>query len=131
MKIGQLAKFNTPLPHENLDQLNVVIEVQKHVKITSRANNKALNKYLSISPINFVLSGDQNFIDSEMPLGIDHLTIIDKGDYSKTNGKIENLNKQKINFKQNKNIQEVITSICLTTENVCCIGRGNFFCIIN
>jgi hypothetical protein len=52
-KIGQLAKFRTPLPDENPNQLYVVLEIIEDDE-RPRANIEALNTGLSFPPINTV-----------------------------------------------------------------------------
>ena len=56
-KIGQVAKFHTPLPDEDLNQLYLVTEIIEDVE-RPRAFIKALNTELPFPPINTALLND-------------------------------------------------------------------------
>jgi hypothetical protein len=79
-KIGQVAKFHTPLPDENPDQLYVVLEIKEDLERQS-ADIKALNTGLSFRPTTD-LEG--------------HQVNINKADYSQATGKVVKVSEQKI-----------------------------------
>lgn len=56
-KKGQVAKFHTPLPDENPNQLYVVLDIIKDIE-KPRAEIEALNTGLPFPPINTVLLDD-------------------------------------------------------------------------
>jgi hypothetical protein len=62
-KNGQIAKFHTPLPEENPDQLYVVLEVIED-DVRPRAQIKALNTGLAFPPINTVRLGDLHVVEA-------------------------------------------------------------------
>lgn len=62
-KIGQVAKFHTPLPDEDPNQLYVVLEIIKDVE-KPRAAIKAVNTGLSFPPINTVLLDDIEVVNA-------------------------------------------------------------------
>lgn len=61
--IGQVAKFHTPLPDEDPNQLYVVTEIIGDVE-RPRAFIKALNTGLPFPPINTVLLNDLEVVKS-------------------------------------------------------------------
>lgn len=62
-KIGQVAKFHTPLPDEDPNQLYVITEIIGDVE-RPRAFIKALNTGLPFPPINTVLLYDLEVVKS-------------------------------------------------------------------
>jgi len=61
--IGQVAKFHTPLPDEDPNQLYVVTEIIGDVE-RPKAFIKALNTGLPFPPINTVLLNDLEVVKS-------------------------------------------------------------------
>lgn len=61
-KTGQIAKFHTPLPDEDSNQLYVILDIIEDVE-NPRAEVKALNTGLSLPPINTVLLDDLEVVE--------------------------------------------------------------------
>lgn len=61
-KTGQIAKFHTPLPDEDSNQLYVILDIIEDVENPS-AEVKALNTGLSLPPINTVLLDDLEVVE--------------------------------------------------------------------
>lgn len=114
-KIGQIAKFQTPLPDENPDQLYVVIEIKKDAE-RSRANIKALNTGLPFPPINTVLLDDLEVVEVDTTDIVGHQVTINKADYSQTTGRVVKVSKRKIMLDLTKEVKGVDTNVWLTIE---------------
>ena len=78
-KIGQVAKFHTPLPDENPNQLYVVLEI---IEDGTRpiADIKALNTGLSFPPINTVKLDDLAVVEVDTADLVGHKVTINKAD---------------------------------------------------
>jgi hypothetical protein len=115
-KIGQVAKFHTPLPDENPEQLYVVLEIKEDVE-RPRADIKALNTSLSFPPINTVLLDDLEVIEVDTADLVGHRVTINKADYSQATGKVVKVSEQKIMLDLTKGVKGVETNVWLTIED--------------
>ncbi len=115
-KIGQVAKFHTPLPDENPDQLYVVLEIKEDDK-RPRADIKALNTGLSFPPINTVLLDDLEVVEVDTADLVGHQVTINKADYSQATGKVVKVSEQKIMLDLTKGVKGVETNVLLTIED--------------
>lgn len=115
-KPGQVAKFHTPLPDENPDQLYVVLEIKEDAE-RPRADIKALNTGLSFPPINTVLLDDLEVVEVETADLMGHEVTINKADYSQATGKVVKVSEQKIMLDLTKGIKGVETNVWLTIED--------------
>ncbi len=115
-KIGQVAKFHTPLPDENPDQLYVVLEIKEDDK-RPRADIKALNTGLSFPPINTVLLDDLEVVEVDTADLVGHQVTINKADYSQATGKVIKVGEQKIMLDLTKGVKGVETNVWLTIED--------------
>lgn len=112
-KIGQVAKFHTPLADENPNQLYVVLEIIEDVE-RPRADIKALNTGLSLPPINKVLLDDLEVVEVDTTDLIDHKVTINKADYSQATGRVVKVSEQKIMLDLTKGVKGVETNVWLT-----------------
>lgn len=92
-KPGQVAKFHTPLPDEDPDQLYVVLEIKEDVE-KPRADIKALNTGLSFPPINTVLLDDLKVVEVDTSDLMGYEVTIQKADYSEATGKVVRVSEQ-------------------------------------
>jgi len=115
-KPGQVAKFHTPLPDENPDQLYVVLEIKEDVE-RPRADIKALNTGLSFPPINTVLLDDLEVVEVHTGDLVGHQVTINKADYSQATGKVIKVSEQKIILDLTKGVKGVETNVWLTIED--------------
>ena len=115
-KKGQVAKFHTPLPDENPDQLYVVLEIKEDDE-RPRADIKALNTSLSFPPINTFLLDDLEVVEVNTADLIVHLVTINKADYSQATGKVVKVSEQKILLDLTKGVKGVETNVGLTIED--------------
>ncbi len=115
-KIGQVAKFHTPLPDENPDQLYVVLEIKEDDE-RPRADIKALNTGLSFPPINTVLLDDLEVLEVDTADLVGHQVTINKADYSQATGKVIKVSEQKIMLDLTKGVKGVETNVWLTIED--------------
>ena len=109
-KNGQVAKFHTPLPDENPDQLNVVLEIKEDDE-RLRANIKALNTGLSFPPINTVLLDDLEVVEVDTADLIGHQVAIHKADYSQATEKVVKISEQKIMLDLTIGVKGVETNV--------------------
>jgi hypothetical protein len=112
-KIGQVAKFHTPLPDENPNQLYVVLEIIED-DVRPRADIKALNTGLSFPPINTVKLDDLEIVEVDTADLVGHNVTINKADYSQATGKIVKVSEQKIMLDLTKGVE---TNVYLTIED--------------
>lgn len=112
-KIGQVAKFHTPLSDENPEQLYVVLEIIQDVE-RPRADIKALNTGLSFPPINKVLLEDLVVVEVDTKDLIGHKVTINKSDYSQAEGRVIKVDEQKIMLDLTKGVKGVETNVWLT-----------------
>ena len=115
-KIGQVARFHTPLPDENPDQLYVVLEIKEGDE-RPRADIKALNTGLSFPPINTVLLDDLEVVEVDTAELVGHQVTINKADYSQATGKVVKVSEQKIMLDLTKGVKGVETNVLLTIED--------------
>jgi hypothetical protein len=115
-KIGQVAKFHTPLPDENPDQLYVVLEIIEDDE-RPRADIKALNKGLSFPPINTVKLDDLEVVEVDTADLVGHAVTINKADYSQATGKVVKVSEQKIMLDLTKGVKGVETNVWLTIQD--------------
>ena len=115
-KIGQVAKFHTPLPDENPNQLYVVLEIIEDVE-RPRADIKALNTGLSFPPINTVLLDDLEVVEVDTSDLIGHRVTINKADYSQATGAVVKVSEQKIMLDLTKGVKGVETNVWLTIQD--------------
>ena len=115
-KIGQVAKFHTPLPDENPDQLYVVLEIKEDEE-RPRADIKALNTGLSFPTINTVLLDDLEVVEVDTSDLVGHQVTINKADYSQATGKVVKVSEQKIMLDLTKGVKGVETNVLLTIED--------------
>jgi hypothetical protein len=115
-KIGQVAKFHTPLPDENPNQLYVVLEIIEDVE-RPRADIKALNTGLSFPPINTVSLNDLEVVEVDTADLVGHKVTINKADYSQATGKVVKVSEQKIMLDLTKGVKGVETNVWLTIED--------------
>lgn len=115
-KIGQVAKFHTPLPDENPNQLYVVLEIIEDDD-RPRADIKALNTGLSFPPINTVKLDDLEVVEVDTADLVGHNVTINKADYSQATGKVVKVSEQKIMLDLTKGVKGVETNVYLTIED--------------
>lgn len=115
-KIGQVAKFHTPLPDENPNQLYVVLEIIEDDE-RPRADIKALNTGLSFPPINTVKLDDLEVVEVDTADLLGHQVTINKADYSQATGKVVKVSEQKIMLDLTKGVKGVETNVWLTIED--------------
>jgi hypothetical protein len=112
-KIGQVARFHTPLPDENPDQLYVVLEIIDDVE-KPRADIKALNTGLSFPPLLTVLLDDLEIVELATSDLVGHEVIIKKDEYLKETGIVVKVSEHKVVPDLTKGDKGVETNICLT-----------------
>ncbi len=112
-KNGQIAKFHTPLPDEDPNQLYIVLEVKEDEE-RPRADIQALNTGLSFVPINTVILNDLEVVEVDTHDLIGHRVTIKKSDYSQVQGKVISVNEQKIMLDLSKGVKGVETNVWLT-----------------
>lgn len=115
-KPGQVAKFHTPLPDENPNQLYVVLEIKEDIE-RPRADIKALNTGLSFPPINTVLLDYLEVVEVDTSDLVGHEVTINKADYSQATGKVVKVSEQKIMLDLTKGVKGVETNVWLTIQD--------------
>ncbi len=115
-KIGQVAKFHTPLTDENPNQLYVVLEIKEDDE-RPRADIQALNTGLSFPPINTLKLDDLMVVEVDTADLIGYQVTINKADYSQATGKVINVSEQKIMLDLTKGVRGVETNVWLTIED--------------
>mgnify|MGYP001006342721 CR=1 FL=1 len=112
-KTGQIAKFHTPLPGENPDQLYVVLEIKDDVKRPG-VDIKALNTGFSFPLISTVLLEDIEVVEVDTSDLVGQKVTINKADYSQATGKVVKVSEQKILLDLTKGVKGVETNVWLT-----------------
>ena len=112
-KKGQIAKFHTPHPDENPEQLYVVLELVEDDD-RPRAQIQALNTGLSFVPINTVSLNDLEVVEVNTQDLIGHQVTINKSDFSQVKGKVIKVDEQKIMLDLTKGVTGVETNVWLT-----------------
>lgn len=115
-KTGQVAKFHTPLPDENPNQIYVVLEILED-DIRPRATIQALNTNLPFPPINTVSLNDLEVVEVDSSDMIGHHITINKSDYSQATGKVISVQDQKISLNLTKGVTGVETNVCVTIQD--------------
>lgn len=115
-KTGQIAKFHTPLPDENPNQIYVVLEIIED-DIRPRADIQALNTGLAFPPINTVSLNDLEVVEVESSDLIGHHVTINKADSSQVTGKVILVRDQKISLNLTKGVNGVETNVWLTIQD--------------
>jgi len=112
-KVGQVAKFHTPLADEDPNQLYVVLEIYGNDD-SARVDIKPLNTGLPFPPINKVLLTDLMVV--EVPTGelIGHDVTVIKADKSQAKGRVKSVKDEKINLDLTKGATGVTTNVYLT-----------------
>lgn len=112
-KIGQVAKFQTPLSGEDPNQLYVILEINKGENF-ERADIKALNTGLPYPPINTVKLDDLIVVELLTEELIGQRVTITKSNNSQVEGKVISLKESKINLDLVKGIKGIATNVYLT-----------------
>ena len=115
-KPGQLARFHTPLPDENPNQLYVVLEIKEDAE-RSRADIQDLFTDLTFSPINTVLLDDLEVVEVDTSDLLGHEVTINKADYSQATGKVLKVSEQKIMPDLTGGAKGVETNVWLTIKD--------------
>jgi hypothetical protein len=115
-KIGQVTKFQTPLPDENPNQLYVVLEIIEEYE-RPRADVKALKTGLSFPPINTVSLNDLEVVEVETADLVGHQVTINKANYAQATGKVLKVSEQKIMLDLTKGVKGDETNVWLTIED--------------
>lgn len=114
-KIGQIAKFHTPLPNENPDQLYLVLEIKEDVE-RPRADIKGLNAGLSFTPINTVLLDELEVVEVDTADLIGYNVTINKLDYSQARGKVVQVSERRIMLDLKRGVNGIETNVWLTIQ---------------
>ena len=126
-KIGQVAKFHTPLPDENPNQLYVVLEIIEDDK-RPRPDIQALNTGLTYPLINTVRLDDLEVVEGSTQDLIGHQVTINKTDYSQVKRKVVKVSEQNIMLDLSKGITGVETNVWLNIIDKNSIGHlGTLF----
>lgn len=112
-KVGQVAKFHTPLADEDPNQLYVILEI-KGDDASARVDIKALHTGLSFPPINTVKLDDLKVVELPTEELIGHDVTIIKSDNSKEKGKVTRVRENRIDLDLNKIATGVTTNVHLT-----------------
>ncbi|MCB0482649.1 MAG: hypothetical protein KDC83_14570 [Flavobacteriales bacterium] len=115
-KIGQIAKYHTPLPGENPNQLYVVLEIFDDAE-RPQADIKALNTGLPFPPINTAFIHDLEVVAVDNSDLIGHRVTINKADSSKATGRVVKVDAPKIIVDLKKEENGVSTNILLPIED--------------
>jgi flagellar biosynthesis/type III secretory pathway ATPase len=115
-QIGQVAKFHTPLPDENPDQLYVVLEIIDNDD-RPRADIKPLNTGLSFPPINTVSLNDLEVVEVDTSDLIGYRVTVNKADYSQASGKVVKVSEQKVMLNLSKGVHGVETNVWVTIRD--------------
>lgn len=112
-KKGQIAKFHTPLPDEDPNQLYVILDLFEDTD-NPRAHIKPLNTGFSLVSINTVSLEDLDVVEVNTQDLIGQLVTINKSDYSQAKGKIIKVDEQKIMLDLTKGVKGVETNVWVT-----------------
>ncbi len=112
-KVGQVAKFHTPLSDEDPNQLYVVLEIKGNDS-SARVDIKALHTGLSLVPINTVRLDDLMVVELPTAELIGHDVTIIKSGHSQAKGKVTSVKESKIIPDLNKVPTGVTTNVYLT-----------------
>lgn len=112
-KAGQIARFHTPFPDENPNQLYVVLEVFEDVE-RPRAQIKALNTGLNFPSVNTVLLKDLEVVEVSTEDLLGHTVTINKSDHSQVDGSVIKVSEKKIMLDLTKGDKGVETNVWIT-----------------
>lgn len=115
-KTGQVAKFHTPLPDEDPNQIYVVLEIIQD-DVRPRAKIQALNTGLPFPPTNIVSLHDLEVVEVDSSDLIGHCVTINKSDYSQVTGKVILARDQKISLNLTNGVSGVETNVWLTIQD--------------
>ncbi len=115
-KIGQIAKFHTPLPDEDPDQLYLVVEIHLDVE-NRRANIKALNTGLPFASIDTVLLCDLERVTVDTSDLLGNVVTITKTSHLMATGIVIQVSEQRILLDLNKGENGVETNAWLTIQD--------------
>lgn len=115
-KNGQIAKFHTPFPDEDPDQLYVVLEIKEDGE-RSRADIKPLNTGFSFPPINTVWLDDLEVVEVDTTDLIGHRVTVNKADYSQAEGEVIKVSSQKIMLDLSTGVKGVETNVWVTVRD--------------
>ncbi len=115
-KIGQVAKFHSPLPDENPNQLYVVLDIFEDVE-NPRAEIKVLNSGLTFPPINTVILDELEVVEVDTTDLLGHEVTIKKSDSSQVAGIVVGISEEKILLDMTKGFNGVETNVCLTIQD--------------
>ena len=115
-KIGQVAKFQRPLPDENPNQFYIetgIFTANERLK----SDIKSLNTDLSLPPVNNVKLEDLEIVEIDTADFVEYNLTINKADYSQAMGKVVKLSVQKIILYFSNGVKGLETNVWLTIEN--------------
>ncbi|MCF8267261.1 MAG: hypothetical protein K9I69_04195 [Ignavibacteriales bacterium] len=115
-KIGQVAKFHTPLPDERPDELYLILEIIEDTE-RPRADIRALNTGLCFPPVNTVLLDDLAVVEVDTDDLVGFNVTINKSDYSQVTGKVIKVSMQKIMLDLTKDVKGIETNVWLTVQD--------------
>jgi len=113
IKTGQIAKFHSPFPDEDPNQLYVVTEIFEEVE-RPKAEIKALYTGLPFPPINKVYLDDLELVSVNTDELLGHTVTINKSDYSQIEGKVIKVSEQEIILDLTKGVKGVETNVWIT-----------------
>lgn len=113
IKVGQIARFHTPLEDEDPSQLYVVLEI-KGDDDSARVDIKALNTGLTFPSISTVKLSDLVVVEVPTDELIGHDVTVIKSDKSQVKGRVKIVQEEKINLDLIKGATGVTTNVHLT-----------------
>jgi hypothetical protein len=115
-KIGQVAKFQRPLPDENPNQFYIETGIfTANERLVS--DIKSLNTDLSLPPVNNLKLEDLEIVEIDTVDFVEYNLTINKVDYSQAKGKVVVLSVQKIILDFSNGVKGPETNVWLTFEN--------------
>ncbi len=115
-KIGQIAKYHTPLPDENPNQLFVVLEIFLDVE-RPRAIIKEINTGLLFTLTKTRFVEDLEVVNVNTTDLVGHKATIRKNDYSQITGKVTKVNQENVMLDLNKVDKGVETNVWITIQD--------------
>lgn len=115
-KEGQIVKFHTPMEGEDPNQLYVVLEI-KIDGYRDRVDIKPLGSGFSFPVINTVPLGDLKVVEVNTQDLIGHTVSIRKNDSTEINGKVIDVDIDKIYLDLIKTVSGVETNVRLTVQD--------------
>lgn len=130
-KAGQIARFHTPYPDENPNQLYVVLEIiEYNDTIKPKADIKALNTGLSFAPINTVLLEDLEVVEVDTTDLIGYKAAVKKQNGSLVTGRVTKVEKTKQLVDLEKIENRVETNVHLTIKDASGIQHEGTLAVI-